>query len=171
MVGCGSEAPTPTPTPIPPPTEKPAEPTPTAEKEAEADVGLVAGGAGLAVPPGFGANVFFLGLSNPTSIAVSDDGVVYVSQQDGAIAALRDMDSDGEADSVGLYARGFPAPLGLAHREDTLYVSSRGSVTALLDSDGTDSPMKLRRLCRSCRRGYTRTTAWPLGPTGRCISH
>ena len=71
------------------------------EKVAEEDGGLVAGGAGLAVPPGFGANVFFLGLSNPTSIAVSDDGVVYVSQQDGAIAALRDMDSDGEADSVG----------------------------------------------------------------------
>ena len=97
VVACGSEAPTPTPTPIPPPTETPDEPTPTADLEAET-MGLVAGGAGLAVPPGFGANVFFLGLSNPTSIAVSDDGVVYVSQQDGAIAALRDMDSDGEAD-------------------------------------------------------------------------
>ena len=106
-VGCGSEVPTPT----PPTTETPDEPTPTADLEAET-MGLVAGGAGLAVPPGFGANVFFLGLSNPTSIAVSDDGVVYVSQQDGAIAALRDLDSDGEADSVGLYARGFPAPLG-----------------------------------------------------------
>ena len=129
-VGCGAETSTPTPTP----TEKPAEPTPTMQKMVEVDVGLVAGGAGLAVPPGFGANVFFLGLSNPTSLAVSDDGVVYVSQQDGTIAALRDTDSDGEADSVGLYARGFPAPLGLAHRQDTLYVSSRGSVTALRDS-------------------------------------
>ena len=75
----------------------------------EEDVGLVAGGAGLAVPPGFGANVFFLGLSNPTSIAVSDDGVVYVSQQDGAIAALRD-DGLGRGGGLGgaVRTRDFP---------------------------------------------------------------
>ena len=55
VMGCGAETSTATPTP----TERPAEPTPTMEKVAEEDGGLVAGGAGLAVPPGFGANVFF----------------------------------------------------------------------------------------------------------------
>ena len=58
--GCGSEAPTPT----PPTTETPDEPTPTADLEAET-MGLVAGGAGLAVPHGFGANVFFLETFQP----------------------------------------------------------------------------------------------------------
>ena len=166
VVACGSEAPTPTPTPIPPPTETPDEPTPTADLEAET-MGLVAGGAGLAVPPGFGANVFFLGLSNPTSIAVSDDGVVYVSQQDGAIAALRDMDSDGEADEVGLYARGFPAPLGLAHRDDTLYVSSRGSVTALRDSDGDGQPDEIETIVSELPTGIHQNNGLAFGPDGK----
>ena len=165
VVGCGSEAPTPTPTP--PPAEKPAEPTPTMEKVAEEDEGLVAGGAGLAVPPGFGANVFFLGLSNPTSIAVSDDGVVYVSQQDGAIAALMDMDSDGEADSVELYARGFPAPLGLAHRDDTLYVSSRGSVTALRDSDRDGQPDDVETIVSELPTGIHQNNGLAFGPDGK----
>ena len=137
------------------------------DKVAEEDMGLVAGGAGLAVPPGFGANVFFLGLSNPTSIAVSDDGVVYVSQQDGAIATLRDTDSDGEADSVGLYARGFPAPLGLAHREDTLYVSSRGSVTALRDSDGDGQPDDVETIVSELPTGIHQNNGLAFGPDGK----
>ena len=130
-------------------------------------MGLVAGGAGLAVPPGFGANVFFLGLSNPTSIAVSDDGVVYVSQQDGAIAALRDVDSDGEADSVGLFARGFPAPLGLAHRDDTLYVSSRGSVTALRDSDRDGQPDDVETIVSELPTGIHQNNGLAFGPDGK----
>ena len=68
-VRCGVE--TPTPTQIPEPTEVASAIDESVESEVE---GLVAGGAGLAVPPGFGANVYFLGLSNPTSIAVSEDG-------------------------------------------------------------------------------------------------
>ena len=175
VVGCASEAPIPTPTlaPTQSPTENPAEPsltaepTPTTVRTVEEDAGLVAGGAGLAVPPGFGANVFFLGLSNPTSIAVSDDGVVYVSQQDGTIAALRDVDSDGEADSVGLYARGFPAPLGLAHREGTLYVSSRGSVTALRDSDGDGQPDDVEMIVSELPTGIHQNNGLAFGPDGK----
>ena len=173
LMGCGASEPTATPTPTekpaaPTPTEKPAESTPTTVRAVEAEtMGLVAGGAGLAVPPGFGANVFFLGLSNPTSIAVSDDGVVYVSQQDGAIAALRDMDSDGEADSVGLYARGFPAPLGLAHREDTLYVSSRGSVTALRDSDRDGQPDDVETIVSELPTGIHQNNGLAFGPDGK----
>ena len=171
VVGCGAPDPTTTPTPTekpaaPTPTEIPDDPTPATEVKTEI-MGLVAGGAGLAVPPGFGANVFFLGLSNPTSIAVSDDGVVYVSQQDGAIAALRDTDLDGEADSVGLYARGFPAPLGLAHREDTLYVSSRGSVTALRDSDRDGQPDDVETIVSELPTGIHQNNGLAFGPDGR----
>ncbi len=160
VAGCGVSTSTPT------PPERPEEPTTTADAET-ASIGLVSGGAGLAVPPGFGANVFFLGLSNPTSIAVSDDGVVYVSQQDGAIAALRDMDSDGEADSVELYARGFPAPLGLAHWHDTLYVSSRGSVTALRDSDGDGQPDDIETIVSDLPTGIHQNNGLAFGPDGK----
>ncbi len=160
VLGCGAQVPTPT------PTETPTTEAMPSEREPEIS-GLVAGGAGLAMPPGFGANVYFLGLSNPTSIAVSGDGVVFVSQQDGTIAALRDMDSDGEADSVELYARGFSAPLGLAHRHDTLYVSSRGSVTALRDSDGDGQPDDIETIVSDLPTGIHQNNGLAFGPDGK----
>lgn len=81
MAGCGVE--TPTTTPIPKPTVEPSTVDASVESEVE---GLVAGRAGVAAPPGFGANVFFPGLSNPSNFAVSGDGRVYVSEQNGDIA-------------------------------------------------------------------------------------
>ena len=129
--------------------------------------GLVAGGAGLAVPPGFGANVYFLGLSNPTSIAVSGDGTVFVSEQDGDIAALTDDDSDGMADTANLYARGFAAPLGLLHHEDTLYVSHRGSVTALRDLDGDGQVDEIETIVSDLPVGIHQNNGLALGPDGK----
>ncbi len=129
--------------------------------------GLVAGGAGLAVPSGFGANVYFLGLSNPTSIAVSGDGRVFVSEQDGDIAVLTDADSDGTADSAELYARGFVAPLGLLHFEDRLYVSHRGSVTALVDSDGDGQVDEIETIVSDLPVGIHQNNGLALGPDGK----
>ena len=127
----------------------------------------MAGGAGLAVPPGFGANVYFLGLSNPTSIAVSGDGRVFVSEQDGDIAVLTDADSNGTADSADLYARGFVAPLGLLHHEDTLYVSHRGSVTALVDSDGDGQVDEIETIVSDLPVGIHQNNGLALGPDGK----
>ena len=127
----------------------------------------MAGGAGLAVPPGFGANVYFLGLSNPTSIAVSGDGRVFVSEQDGDIAVLTDADSNGTADSAELYARGFVAPLGLLHHEDTLYVSHRGSVTALVDSDGDGQVDEIETIVSDLPVGIHQNNGLALGPDGK----
>ena len=162
VAACGAQDPTPTPTPTQVPTteESPSEP------ETEIS-GLVAGGAGLAVPPGFGANVFFLGLSNPTSIAVSGDGTVFVSEQDGDIAALTDDDSDGMADTANLYARGFAAPLGLLHHEDTLYVSHRGSVTALVDTDGDGEVDEIETIVSNLPVGIHQNNGLALGPDGK----
>ena len=159
IIGCGVQ----TPTPIP--TEAPAESP--AEEALPVEMGLVAGGAGLAAPPGFGANVYFLGLSNPTSIAVSEDGTVFVSEQNGAIAALTDDDADGTADSVRLYARGFAAPLGLLHHEDTLYVSHRGSVTALMDVDGNGEVDEIETLVSDLPVGIHQNNGLALGSDGK----
>ncbi len=162
VAGCGAETPTPIPTP---------EPTPSANVEQDKDAvtgdGLVAGGAGLAVPPGFGANVFFLGLSNPTSIAVSGDGRVFVSEQDGDIAVLTDADSNGTADSADLYARGFVAPLGLLHHEDTLYVSHRGSVTALIDSNEDGQVDEIEAIVSDLPVGIHQNNGLALGPDAK----
>ena len=142
--------------------------SPPVEKETEEDIeGLVSGGAGIAVPSGFGANVYFLGLSNPTSIAVSGEGTVYVSEQDGAIAALTDDDSDGTADSVRLYARGFVAPLGLLHHEDILYVSHRGGVTALTDFNGDGQVDDIEAIVSDLPVGIHQNNGLALGPDGK----
>ena len=142
--------------------------SPPVEKEAEKDIeDLVSGGAGIAVPSGFGANVYFLGLSNPTSIAVSGEGTVYVSEQDGAIAALTDDDSDGTADSVRLYARGFVAPLGLLHHEDILYVSHRGGVTALTDFNGDGQVDDIEAIVSDLPVGIHQNNGLALGPDGK----
>lgn len=160
--GCGVE--TPTPTQIPDPTLESS----AVDVSVESEVGgLVAGGAGLAVPPGFGGNVYFLGLSNPTSIAVSGDGRVFVSEQDGDIAVLSDSDSDGTADSAELYARGFVAPLGLLNHEDTLYVSHRGSVTALVDSNGDGQVHEIETIVSNLPVGIHQNNGLALGPDGK----
>ena len=162
VAGCGPEPLTPT--QVPEPTVESS----TADVSMEGEVGgLVAGGAGLAVPAGFGANVYFLGLSNPTSISVADDGRVFVSEQDGDIALLKDDDSDGTADSVGLYARGFVAPLGLLHHEDTLYVSHRGSLTALVDSDGDGQVDDIETIVSDLPVGIHQNNGLALGPDGK----
>ena len=162
VAGCGAETPTPIPTP---------EPTHSANVEQDKDAvtgdGLVAGGAGLAVMPGFGANVFFLGLSNPTSIAVSGDERVFVSEQDGDIAVLMDADSDGTADSAELDARGFVAPLGLLHHEDTLYVSHGGSVTALINSDGDGQVDEIETIVSGLPVGIHQNNGLALGSDGK----
>ncbi len=160
VAGCGTE----TPTPIPEPTEVAS----AIDVSVESEVGgLVAGGAGLVVPPGFGANVYFLGLSNPTGIAVSGDGRVFVSEQDGDIAVLSDDDSDGTADSAELYARGFVAPLGLLHHEDRLYVSHRGSVTALIDSYGDGQVDEIETIVSDLPVGIHQNNGLALGPDGK----
>ena len=54
--------------------------------------------AKLKLPTGFHINVFAM-LENPRTIAVADDGTVYVSQREpGQLAVLRDTDDDGVAD-------------------------------------------------------------------------
>ena len=161
-LGCGTESPTPTLHPEPT-METAGDDTPEQVEVA----GLVSGGAGLAVPPGFGANVYFLGLSNPTGISVSGDGTVYVSEQDGTIAALTDYDSDGMADSVRPYARGFVAPLGLLHHENTLYVSHRGALTALIDSNGDGRPDEVESIVSDLPVEIHQNNGLALGPDGK----
>ena len=160
VFGCGAQDPTPV------PTEAPAAEAIPSEREPVIS-GLVSGGAGLAVSPGFGANVYFLGLSNPTSITVSGDGTVFVSEQDGAIAALSDDDADGTADSVRLYARGFVAPLGLLHHENILYVSHRGSVTALIDTNGDGEVDEIETVVSDLPVGIHQNNGLALGPDGK----
>ncbi|MFQ5933530.1 MAG: PQQ-dependent sugar dehydrogenase, partial [Dehalococcoidia bacterium] len=87
------------------------------------------------LPEGFRVEVFAASFPNPTSMAFAPDGTLYVSLEGGLILALQDSDGDGSADSIVQVGGDFVAPLGLAFHDGALYVSSRGRVDAMRDTD------------------------------------
>jgi glucose/arabinose dehydrogenase len=99
----------------------------------------VHGQAGITAPPGFNVDVFYPGLSTPTSMAWGPDGNLYVSQQSGEIIELV-IGSDGFP--IGsLLAGKVPADLlGLAFLGTDLFVSYTGNVEKLTLVNGTVGP-------------------------------
>ncbi len=86
--------------------------------------------ASIEVPPGFCATVFAQGVGPARHLAVRSNGDVYVrlreSHGGGGVAALRDTNGDGRADTV----RYFDASVGtgIAIARDMLYLSSDTAV-------------------------------------------
>jgi glucose/arabinose dehydrogenase len=97
---------------------------------------LVHGQAGITAPPGFNVDVFYPGLSNPTSMAWGPGDNLYISQQSGEIIELV-IGSDGFP--IGsLLAGKVPADLlGLAFVGTDVFVSYTGNVEKLTLVNGT----------------------------------
>lgn len=87
----------------------------------------------LILPEGFAASLVG-SVQNPTSLALADDGTLYVSQLNGDI--LRQSANDRPAARFELFASGFEMPTGLLATPTGVFVSSIGQVTELRDSDG-----------------------------------
>src|SRR5690348_12472068 len=87
---------------------------------------LVAGPAGgtsegIGVPPGFHAETFARGLSQPTAMAYGPDNRIYVTENGGTIVRIR----RGTRRPTVL-ARALRIPLGLAWHGRDLFVSEQG---------------------------------------------
>lgn len=80
----------------------------------------------IAVPAAFRAELYASGLRRPTAMAFGPDGLLYVAQEEGAIAAV----GRGSV-RPRVVAGGFATPLGLAWQGRTLFVSAQGSLTRL----------------------------------------
>jgi glucose/arabinose dehydrogenase len=87
---------------------------------------LVAGDAArgaadaVRVPPGFRVDVYARGLEHPTALAWGPGGVLYATQEGGAVVRVKPRK---------VIARGFATPLGLAWGGDgALFVSARGTL-------------------------------------------
>jgi len=131
LVGCGQptahttptasprHTPTPSPTPVPTPTPLPPPPN-------------LAAAGGIGLPAGFSAYVYARGLGTVTAMAVGPDGRLYVLSSGGSLAVVA---------SPGAGARtllsGLPVALGLAWRDNDLYLSVRGSVRRYHLNNGT----------------------------------
>ena len=161
----GQEAPptserAPTATPLPTPTETPAPPPPSLPQAAPApEIGL---------PAGFTAFAIATGLEQPTSIAVSADGDIYVSERLGEIHRLVDNDGDGVFEQLVTFAVR-PADLnGIAFSpQGSLYASSTGTVTVLRDTDGDTVADVSEQIIAGLPNGRHQNNGLAFGPDGK----
>jgi hypothetical protein len=78
----------------------------------------------LHVPAGFTVSIFADNLPNARSLALGDNGVVFVGTgARGAVYAVQDSNSDGVADRRYVIANGLYMPNGVAYKDNTLYVA------------------------------------------------
>jgi len=90
----------------------------------------------IRVPPGFTVVRYLDGLEHPTDMTIGPDGRLYVALQSGEIVSSIDNDGDGVADDTIIYASDLDLTLGIVFVGDDLFVSQRGRVTQITDSDG-----------------------------------
>jgi len=78
----------------------------------------------LHVPAGFTLSIFADNLPNARSLALGDNGTVFVGTgSEGSVYAVQDSNSDGVADKSYVIASHLYMPNGVAYRDDSLYVA------------------------------------------------
>lgn len=101
--------------------------------------------AQIKAPAGFTVKPFAAGLGNSRIIAVSDDGIVYVSRRDeGDVLMLKDEDGNGVADKAPVVVANRAQAHGLAIHEGKLYLATVKEIfVAAIKADGTLGPLTL----------------------------
>jgi len=78
----------------------------------------------LHLPEGFELSIFSDGVPNARSLALGDNGLVYVGTgAEGKVYALQDGNGDGIAEKSYTIASGLDMPNGVAYRDGSLYVA------------------------------------------------
>jgi glucose/arabinose dehydrogenase len=78
----------------------------------------------LHIPSGFSLSVFADNLPNARSLALGDNGTVFVGTgTKGAVYAVQDSNGDGVADRRFVIANGLYMPNGVAYKDNSLYVA------------------------------------------------
>jgi glucose/arabinose dehydrogenase len=78
----------------------------------------------LHLPAGFSISVFADHLPNARSLALGDDGVIYVgTRREGKVYAVQDSNGDGRADKNYTLATDLYMPNGVAYKDGALYVA------------------------------------------------
>jgi glucose/arabinose dehydrogenase len=103
----------------------------------------VKGNYPIKLPPGFHLSIFTDQTPNARSLALGEDGTVYVGTMSaGKVYAVRDEDRNGQAEHVYTIASGLAMPNGVAVAGDDLYVAevSRISKIPNMTNRWTDPP-------------------------------
>lgn len=78
----------------------------------------------LRVPAGFSLSIFADNLPNARSLALGDNGVVFVGTgAEGAVYAVQDSNNDGVAERRYVIASHLTMPNGVAYKDNSLYVA------------------------------------------------
>lgn len=92
----------------------------------------------LKLPEGFSISYFSHDVPGARSLAVGDNGVVYVgTRPEGVVYALEDTNKDGRADTRYIVASGLNNPNGIVYDQGTLYVAEIGKISKFPGIDGT----------------------------------
>jgi glucose/arabinose dehydrogenase len=75
------------------------------------------------MPPGFKIELYADNVPNARSMALGDQGTVFVGTREGEVYALPDRNGDNRADTVLTLAKGLNMPNGVAFRDGHLYVA------------------------------------------------
>jgi len=87
----------------------------------------------IKLPPGFQVSLFSEQTPDARSLALGDDGTVYVGSSGDKVYALRDADRDGKAESVSIVASGLNMPNGVAWVKGDLYIAEIDRIVKLKD--------------------------------------
>src|SRR5690606_4701723 len=88
----------------------------------------------LNLPEGFEVDVFAEGIDGARSMALGDDGTLFVgTRNENKVYALRDEDGDYRADAIFEVVSGVEQPNGVAFRDGSLYVAAVGQLFKSMD--------------------------------------
>jgi glucose/arabinose dehydrogenase len=108
-------------------------------KAAKADVKLDQ----IKLQPGFKIDVWAGDVPNARSMAISENGIVFVGNRQGnSVFALVDENGDGKADSKFILAEGLKMPNGVAYKDGDLYVAEVSRILRFRDIKNTLSNPK-----------------------------
>jgi putative membrane-bound dehydrogenase-like protein len=122
---------------------------------------------GAEVPPGFSI-IKFAEVYRPTAFAFDERGQLYVTSVDSTIYLLNDLDPDGRAESITVFAAGYYLPLGITIHPSTgdVYVSHQGGITVLSDTDGDGKADTKRVLVNDLPTDLHQNDNLKFGPDG-----
>lgn len=99
-------------------------------RSAKADVKLDQ----IKLQPGFKIEVWAADVPNARSMAISENGIVFVgNRQEENVYALVDENADGKADSKFILAEGLRMPNGVAYKDGDLYVAEVSRILRFKD--------------------------------------
>ena len=92
----------------------------------------------IKLPQGFKIEVWAADVPNARSMAISDNGIVFVgNRQEKNVYALVDENGDGKADTKYILAEGLKMPNGVAYKDGDLYVAEVSRILRFRDIQNT----------------------------------